>query len=140
MLREAILRRSVWVFHFNASACNGCDIEVTAAFTPRFDAERFGVKLVSSPRQADVLLVTGPVNRQALPRLLRVYKMVPDPKVVVAVGTCACTAGVFRESPVIAGPLEKYIPVDVYVYGCPPRPHNILSGILEAARILSKKR
>ncbi|RLE60608.1 MAG: hydrogenase [Thermoprotei archaeon] len=140
MLRGKILKRSIWVYHFNAGACNGCDIEITASFTPRFDAERFGVKLVGSPRHADVLLVTGPVTRQALPRLKRVYEMMPDPKVVVAVGTCACSCGIFKGGPGVAGPLDSIIPVDVYVFGCPPRPQNILKGILEAAQKLSEKR
>lgn len=140
MIKERILKRSIWVYHFNSGACNGCDIEIVAALTPRFDAERFGVKLVTSPRHADILLVTGPLTKQSLPRLRRVYEMIPNPKAVVAVGTCSSTCGIFRDSPTIVGPLDKNIPVDTYVFGCPPRPQNILKGVLEAAEKLSKKR
>lgn len=140
MIREYVLRRSVWVYHLNTGACNGCDIEVIAALTPRYDVERFGVKLVGSPRHADILVVTGPLTRQALPRVKRVYEMVPDPKAVVAVGTCPCDGGVFKESPMVCAPLDGFIPVDVRVYGCPPRPHSILKGVLQAAETLSKKR
>ncbi|MEM0495343.1 MAG: NADH-quinone oxidoreductase subunit B family protein [Thermofilum sp.] len=139
-MRGYVLRRSIWVYHLNTGACNGCDIEAIAALAPRYDVERFGVKLVGSPRHADVLLVTGPLTRQALSRVKRVYDMVPEPKVVVAVGTCACDGGVFKESPMVCSPLERFLPVDVRVYGCPPRPHNILRGVLEAAEILSRKR
>ena len=140
MIREKVLRRSAWVFHLNTGACNGCDIEVIAALTPRYDAERFGVKLVGSPRHADILLVTGPVTQQTLPRVKRIYEMVPEPKAVVAIGTCACDGGVFKDGATFRGPVSKVIPVDVFVYGCPPRPNNILKGVLEAAQIYSTKR
>jgi len=139
MVRKFVLKRSVWVYHLNTGACNGCDIEVVAALTPRFDVERFGVKLVGSPRHADVLVVTGPLTRQALTRVKRVYEMVPEPKAVVAVGTCACNGGVFKDSPMVCSPLDKVIPVDVRVHGCPPRPHNILRGVLEATETLVER-
>ncbi|AJB41927.1 carbon monoxide-induced hydrogenase, CooL subunit [Thermofilum adornatum 1505] len=138
-VKRKILKRSIWVFHLNTGACNGCDIEIIATLTPKFDAERFGVKLVGSPRHADVLLVTGPVTQQTLPRVMRVYEMVPEPKAVVAVGTCACDGGVFKDGETFRGPLSRIMPVDVFVYGCPPRPQNILKGILEAANIYSSK-
>jgi len=98
---KALKRRarlySPWVFHLHAGGCNGCDIEVVAAFSPRFDVERFGFTLVGTPRHADILVVTGPVTKQVAPFLRRVYEQVPKPKVVVAVGSCAISGGVFNE-------------------------------------------
>jgi len=124
--------KSPWIFHLNAGSCNGCDIEIAAAFTPRYDFERFGCMLVGSPRQADVLLVTGPVTRQMLPRLVRVYEQIPEPKAVVAVGTCASSGSPFLGSQMIEGPADRVIPVDVYVVGCPPRPEAIAKGVITA--------
>ena len=105
-----------------------------AALTPRYDVERLGCVLVGSPRHADVLLVTGPVTRQMLPRVIRVYEQVPEPKVVVAVGSCAISGSPFIGSQMIEGPLDKIIPVDVYVAGCPPRPEAILRGVVTAVK------
>ena len=122
--------RSPWVFHVNSGSCNGCDIEIIAALTPRYDAERFGVKLVGTPRHADILLVTGPVTNQSLERVKLVYEQTPDPKVVVAVGACPTGGSVFFESPFTNAPLDKHIPVDVFVPGCPPRPEAILYGVV----------
>ncbi|MEM0049127.1 MAG: NADH-quinone oxidoreductase subunit B family protein [Candidatus Bathyarchaeia archaeon] len=130
--------KSPWIFHLNTGSCNGCDIEVVAAFTPRYDLERFGCLLVGSPRHADVLLVTGPVTRQMLPRLIRVYEQIPEPKVVVAVGTCASSGSPFLGSEMIEGPADRIIPVDAYVVGCPPRPEAIVKGIVMA--VMSKFR
>ncbi|MCX8189986.1 MAG: NADH-quinone oxidoreductase subunit B family protein [Candidatus Diapherotrites archaeon] len=132
------LKRSLWVFHVNAGSCNGCDIEIVAALTPRYDVERFGIKLVGTPRHADVLLVTGPVTRQMKDKLLRVYEQTPEPKLVVVVGNCGSTCGVFYESYNIEGPVDKLIPVDVYVHGCPPRPEAIIEGIAKAWAKLEK--
>lgn len=126
------LKRSLWVFHMNTGSCNGCDIEIIAALTPRYDAERFGIKLVGSPRHADVLLITGPVTRQMKDKVLRVYNQTPDPKVVMVVGTCGISGGVFYESYNLLGPVDKFIPVDVYVQGCPPRPEAIIEGVSKA--------
>lgn len=126
--------KSPWLFHLNTGSCNGCDIEIVAALTPRYDAERLGCVLVGSPRHADVLLVTGPVTRQMLPRVIRVYEQVPEPKVVVAIGSCANSGSPFLGSPMIEGPLDKIIPVDVYVAGCPPRPEAIVRGIVTAVK------
>lgn len=130
--------KSPWIFHLNTGSCNGCDIEVVAAFTPRYDLERFGCLLVGSPRHADVLLVTGPVTRQMLPRLIRVYEQIPEPKVVVAVGTCASSGSPFLGSEMIEGPADRIIPVDMYVVGCPPRPEAIVKGVVMA--VMSKFR
>lgn len=113
-------------------SCNNCDIEIIATLTPRFDVERFGVVLQGSPRHADVLLITGILNKQTIERVKRVYEQTPEPKLVVAVGTCACTGGIFRESYNFAGPLDRVIPVDVYVVGCPPRPQAIIDGVVKA--------
>lgn len=124
--------RSLWVFHLNTGSCNGCDIEIVALLTPRYDVERFGIKLVGSPKHADVLLVTGPVNRKMLPRLKLVYEQVPDPKAVIVVGTCGSSGGVFYDSYNVVGPVDKHIPVDVYVPGCPIRPEAIINGVLKA--------
>jgi membrane-bound hydrogenase subunit mbhJ len=125
-------KKSPWVFHVSTGSCNNCDIEIIAALTPRFDVERFGIVLQGSPRHADILLVTGILNRQTLERAKRVYAQTPDPKLVVAVGTCACTGGIFRGSYNFAGPLDRVIPVDVYIAGCPPRPQAIIDGIVKA--------
>ena len=125
-------KNSPWVFHLGASACNNCDIEILDTLTPKFDIERFGMTLVGSPRHADILLVSGIVNRQSIERFRRVYDQVPKPKLVVAVGVCACSADMFRDSYNFVKPLDEIIPVDVYVPGCPPKPEAIISGIIKA--------
>ena len=131
--------KSPWVFHLNTGAtCNGCDIEILAALTPRYDAERFGVLLVGTPRHADVLLATGAVNHQNMPKVKRIYDQVPNPKMVIAVGACALSCGVFNESYCVDGPLDQVIPVDVYVPGCPPRPEAILFGVVKAFEKLER--
>jgi membrane-bound hydrogenase subunit mbhJ len=134
------LDRSLWVFHFNAGSCNGCDIEIVATLTPRYDPERFGVKLVGTPRHADVLLVTGPVTNQMADRLRRVYAQMPGPKVVLAVGTCGQSGGVFSSSYNLAGPIDQIIPVDVYVPGCAPRPEAVINGVVTAIAKLERIR
>lgn len=125
-------KRALWVYHLNTGSCNGCDIEILAVLTPRYDVERFGIKLVGSPRHADVLLVTGPVVKQMMPRVKRIYEQTPDPKLVMVVGNCGTEGGVFYESYSLAGPIDQIIPVDVYVPGCPPRPEAIIHGVVMA--------
>jgi len=132
------LKKSLWVFHLNTGSCNGCDIEIIAALTPRYDVERFGIKLIGSPRHADVLLITGPVTRMMKDKLIRVYNQTPDPKVVVVVGNCGATGGVFYESYNLEGPIDRIIPVDIYVPGCPPRPEAIIDGVAKAWAKLEK--
>lgn len=131
-------KRALWVFHVATGSCNGCDIEIVAALTPRYDVERFGIKLVGTPRHADVLLVTGPVTRPMAERLKRVYEQTPDPKAVVVVGGCGSTSGVFYDSYNVVGPVDEVIPVDVYVPGCPPRPEAIVHGVVTAVAKLEK--
>ncbi len=142
--KQKMMVFSPWLFHLHAGGCNGCDIELVAALTPRFDVERFGIVLVGSPKFADILVVTGPVPKQIAPFLKRVYNQVPDPKVVVAVGSCACSGGVFNdeegeETYAIVGGVDKIIPVDVYVPGCPPKPEAIIDGVVKAIKILAEK-
>ena len=121
--------KSPWILHFNSGACNACDIEVVALLTPRYDIERFGVLPKATPRHADVLIATGPVTRQAALRLKRIYEQMPEPKFVIAVGTCASSGSPFKQCYNVLGGVDKVIPVDVYVPGCPPKPEAILYGI-----------
>jgi len=125
-------KRALWVYHLNSGSCNGCDIEILAVLTPRYDAERFGIRLVGTPRHADVLLVTGPVIKQMASNIKRIYEQVPDPKVVMVVGNCGSEGGVFHESYNLVGPVDQIIPVTVYVPGCPPRPEAIIEGVAKA--------
>ena len=123
--------KSPWVLHFNTGACNACDIEILAALTPRFDLERFGVLLKSTPRHADVLLCSGPVTRQVRDRLVRIYEQLPEPKFVVAVGTCSCSGGVFEGCYNMMGGVNSVIPVSAFIPGCPARPEAIIDGVVK---------
>ena len=130
------LKKSLWVFHLGASACNNCDIEILDCLTPKFDVERFGIKLVGSPRHADVLLVAGIVNSHSIERFKRVYEQVPNPKVVIAIGSCACSANMFRDSYTFVKPVDEIIPVNVYVPGCPPKPEAMIAGVVKAIGLI----
>jgi len=123
--------RSPWIIHFNTGGCNGCDIEVVAAFTPRFDVERFGILLKGSPRHADILAVTGPVTLQVKDRLVRIYEQMPEPKYVLAIGACACSGAPFKDCYNVLGGVDEVLPVDVYVPGCPPKPEAIIDGVVK---------
>lgn len=125
------LKKSPWAFHLNTGSCNNCDIEILDVLTPKYDVERFGITLIGSPRHADVLLVTGAVTMQTLPRLLHVYEQTAKPCLVVAIGACGCSSGIFDGSYHVVGPLDKIIPVDVYIPGCPPRPEAIIDGVVK---------
>jgi len=122
---------SPWLLHFNSGSCNGCDIEILATLTPRYDLERFGVKLMGSPRHADVLVCTGAITRQARDRLLRIYEQMPEPKFVVAVGACALSGGVFHDCYNVMGGIDRLLPVDAYIPGCPPRPEAVIDGVVK---------
>jgi len=127
------LGRSLHVRQVDAGSCNGCELEIGATTNPVFDLERFGVHFVASPRHADVLLVTGPVTRNMEIALQKTYEAAPDPRVVVAVGACGCSGGIFSEGTYAAiGGVDRVLPVDVYIPGCPPRPQAILNGLLVA--------
>lgn len=130
---------SIWAVHFNSGSCNGCDIEILATLTPRYDVERLGIRLKGSPRHADVLVVTGPVTRQARKRLLRTYEQMPEPKYVISVGTCSISGGVFKGCYNVGGSVDEVIPVDVYIPGCPPRPEAIIDGIIRLLNHLNHR-
>ena len=136
---KRLLGRALAVREVDAGSCNGCEIEITALTSPVYDSERFGIHFVASPRHADMLLVTGPVTRNMEVPLRKTYEATPDPKLVVAVGDCAQTCGVFKGSYAIAGSVDKVVPVDVFVPGCPPEPADILRAILAALDRLPKK-
>lgn len=125
-------KKSPWVLHFNTGACNGCDIEAIAALTPRFDMERLGILLKGSPRHADLLVVTGPVTLQVKDRLERIYEQIIEPKIVMAIGSCAISGGVFKGCYNVHEGVDEVIPVDVYVPGCPPKPEAIIDGVTKA--------
>jgi len=127
---------SPWVIHYNSGSCNGCDIEILATLTPRYDLERFGVKLQGSPRHADVLICTGPVTLQSRDRLKRIYEQMPEPKFVVAVGSCATSGGVFQGCYNVVGHIDEVIPVNAYIPGCPPRPEAIIDGVVKLLQSL----
>src|ERR1700675_1360354 len=126
--------RALGIREVDAGSCNGCEIEITGLMSPVYDSERFGFHFVASPRHADLLLVTGPVTRNMEVPLRKTYEATPDPKLVVAVGDCARTCGVFAGSYAVVGSVARVIPVNVFVDGCPPEPAQILQGILAALR------
>jgi membrane-bound hydrogenase subunit mbhJ len=112
---------------------------LVASLSPRYDAEQLGVRLEGSPRHADILCITGPVTKNSVKAIKTVYDQVPNPKAVVAIGSCPATTNVFIDSRTLAGPLDKHIPVDVFVPGCPPRPDAIIQGVAKAAEILAER-
>lgn len=129
---KKVLGRSLHIRHIDSGSCNGCDFEMTALLNPVYDIQRFGVDFVASPRHADMLMVTGGVTRHLEEAVLRTYEAAAHPKMVVAIGACACGGGIFGESYANYGSVDKIIPVYVYVPGCPPRPQAIIQGILLA--------
>ncbi len=129
--------KSLWVLHYDCGSCNGCDIEVLAALTPKFDVERFGIVNIGDPKQADVLMVTGPANWRNQRVLRNLYEQMPEPKMVIAVGTCACTGGIFHNCPNVLGGVDNVVPVDVYVPGCAVRPEQIIDAVVLALKKLS---
>ena len=142
MLKELCRKafpKALWVYHANTGACNGCDIEVINVLTPYYDAERFGIRLVGSPRHADVILISGPVTRQVAPALKRLVDAVPDPKLVFAVGSCAAGGGAWFDTYATLGGADKVIHVDYFIPGCPPRPEAILYGVAVALGLVPKQ-
>jgi len=135
----SFLAKSPWILHYDGSSCNGCDIEVLACLTPLYDIERFGIVNTGNPKHADVFLITGSVNEQNIPVIKRLYEQMPDPKVVVAVGICATSGGIFQECYNVKGGIDKVLPVDVYVPGCAARPEAIIDGVVQALGALEKK-
>lgn len=134
------IAKSPWVIHYDGSSCNGCDIEVLACLTPMYDVERFGIINTGNPKHADVFLVTGSVNEQNKDVVKQIYEQMPEPKVVVAVGICACSGGVFKQCYNILGGVDTVIPVDVYVPGCAARPEAIIDGVVKGLAVLQEKR
>lgn len=122
--------KSPWILHFDNSSCNGCDIEVLACLTPLYDVERFGMVNMGNPKHADVLLITGPVNRRTARVLKNLYDQIPDPKLVICAGTCAISGGVFHNCYNVLGGVDKVIPVDVYIPGCSVKPEAIIDGVV----------
>jgi len=141
-LREKIrrvLRRSLQIREVDAGSCNGCEVEITGLNSPIYDAERLGLRFVASPRHADMLLVTGPVTRSMEIPLRKAYNATPEPRLVVAVGACGCSGGIFGCNYASLGGVDQVIPVDVYIPGCPPPPQALLHGILMAMGRLQEK-
>ncbi len=132
-------KKSPWVLHYNAGSCNGCDIEILASLAPKYDLERLGIRNTGNPKQSDIFLVTGPVTQRSRERLVELYTQIPEPKVVVACGSCTCTGGVFRGMYGSEDGIDRYIPVDVYIGGCAPHPEQIIDGLVQALEILEKK-
>ncbi|WEL18499.1 NADH-quinone oxidoreductase subunit B [Halorhabdus sp. SVX81] len=122
--------RSPWILHLNCGSCNGCDIETLDALMPRYDIERFGIQQKDTPRHADILVATGPVTKQMAPRLERIYEQMPEPKLVIAAGSCAATGGVFQDCYNCHEGIDDVIPVDMYIPGCPISPETLIDGIV----------
>jgi Ni,Fe-hydrogenase III small subunit len=133
---KQIATRSPWIYRINAGSCNGCDVEMaTTALIPRYDIERLGCQYCGSPKHADIVLISGPLTVRVKDAVLRMYEEIPDPKVTVAVGVCPISGGIFRESYAVLAPIDQYIPIDVNVPGCPPRPQAIIAGVAKAIAI-----
>ncbi|NVO17788.1 MAG: NADH-quinone oxidoreductase subunit B family protein [Rhodoplanes sp.] len=133
------IRRSAYVYRVDCGGCNACEIEIFASITPVFDAERFGIKVVASPRHADILLFTGAVTRSMRMPALRAYEAAPDPKIVVSYGACGVSGGIFHDLYCVWGGTDKILPVDVYIPGCPPTPAATVYGFAVALGLLGQK-
>ncbi len=132
--------KSPWLVHYDASSCNGCDIEVLACLTPMYDVERFGIINTGNPKHADIFLVTGSVNEQNIKVVQQIYEQMLEPKVVIACGVCATTGGIFKECYNTLGGIDVAIPVDVYAPGCAVRPEAIIDAVVTGLGILEEKR
>ncbi len=138
-IRLKALLKSLWVYHLSTGSCNNCDIEVLDCLTPRYDIERFGMLPAGSIKHADLLLITGSCNRQSVARMKRLYEQVPRPCFVVAIGECALSRGMFIHSYNCPQPLDRIIPVDVYIPGCPPKPEAIIAGMVKLLEKVKNK-
>ena len=134
------MMKSPWIYHINTGSCNGCDIELVACLTPRYDVERYGFKLAGTPRHADIVVVSGPITSQSRDRLVRTLAQVPEPRCIVTIGSCPQSGNVFKGSYSVEAPLEQYCEVDVAIAGCTPKPEAMIEGLYKAAEILKKKR
>ncbi len=132
--------KSPWIIHYDGSSCNGCDIEVLACLTPVYDLERFGVINTGNPKHADIFLITGAINEQNKEVVWQIYNQMPHPKVVVAIGICATSGGIFVDCYNILGGVNKVLPVDIYVPGCAARPEAIIDGVVQSLAVLKEKR
>lgn len=139
-MSKAYVTKSPWVVHYDGSSCNGCDIEVLACLMPMYDVERFGIINCGNPKHADVFLVTGSVNEQNKDIVKQIYDQMPEPKVVVAIGICACSGGIFKDCYNVLGGVDQVIPVDAYVPGCAARPEAIIDAVVTGLGILQQKR
>ena len=139
-MSAAYVTKSPWVVHYDGSSCNGCDIEVLACLTPMYDVERFGIINCGNPKHADVFLVTGSVNEQNKGIVKQIYEQMPELKVVVAVGICACSGGIFKDCYNVMGGVDQVIPVDAYVPGCAARPEAIIDAVVKGLGVLQAKR
>jgi Ni,Fe-hydrogenase III small subunit len=138
-LAKKMFPRSLWVYHCNSGACNGCDIEILNVLTPFYDIERFGMKLVTSPRHGDVMLISGAVTRPTLPLVKRAYEAMPNPKLVFGIGSCTIGGNVWFDCYNVCGGAEKAVPVNYFVPGCPPRPEAIIYGVALALGLVDKQ-
>jgi len=136
----SMLSKSPWIIHYDGASCNGCDIEVLACLTPLYDVERFGIINTGNPKHADILLITGYINEQSQSVVKNIYDQMPGPKVVVAVGICATSGGIFKDCYNVKGGVDTTIPVDVYVPGCAARPESIIDGVVKGLGVLEEKR
>lgn len=135
----SLIKRSIYVYRVDCGGCNGCEIEIFAAITPLFDTERFGIKVVGSPRHADIIVFTGPMTRPMRVPAIRAYQAVPDPKVTVAYGACGCSGGIFHDSYGVWGGADSIFPIDLYIPGCPPTPCATIHGCAVAVGLLHQK-
>ncbi len=138
-LSKKLFGKSLWLYHCNTGACNGCDIEILNVLTPYYDVERFGMKLVASPRHADVMLLSGAVTRPTLPMVKKAYEALPDPKLVFGIGSCATGGGCWFDTYNVTGGAAGVIPVNYYIPGCPPRPEAIIYGVALALGLVDKQ-
>jgi Ni,Fe-hydrogenase III small subunit len=138
-LAKKILPRSLWVYHCNSGACNGCDIEILNVLTPYYDVERFGIKVVGSPRHADVMLISGAVTRPTLPLVKRAYDAMPNPKLVFGIGSCTIGGNMWADSYNVCGGAQEAVPVNYFVPGCPPRPEAIIYGVALALGLVPQQ-